>query len=60
MNGYDFNMRVLRPWARDPAFYSSVWTYKSDVPAHEGPTHHAVCELWSYDFPLSVEEEQAQ
>ncbi|MDX1462045.1 MAG: hypothetical protein R3359_03235 [Marinirhabdus sp.] len=56
MNGYDFNRRVLKPWARDPAFYKSVWTYKSDVPAHEGPTHHAVTELWSYQFPLSEEE----
>ena len=24
MNGYDFNWRVLRPWARDPAFYQSL------------------------------------
>ena len=58
MNGYDFNQRVLKPWARDPAFYKSVWTYKSDVPAHEGPTHHAVTELWTYDFPLSEQEAQ--
>lgn len=57
MNGYDFNLRVLMPWARDPAFYQSVWTHRSDVPAHEGPTHHAVTELWTYDFPLSPEEE---
>ena len=56
MNGFDFNYRVLRPWARDPAFYQSVWTYKSDVPAHEGPTHHALTELWSYEFPLTSEE----
>ncbi len=54
MNGYDFNRRVLRPWARDPAFYQSIWTYRSDVPAHEGPTHHAVVELWTYEFPLSA------
>jgi len=53
MNGYDFNRRVLQPWARDPAFYKSIWTERSDVPAHEGPTHHAVIELWTYDFPLS-------
>ncbi len=53
MNGLDFNLRVLRPWARDPAFYTSVWTYQSDTPAHEGPTHHALVELWTYDFPLS-------
>jgi hypothetical protein len=52
MNGYDFNHRVLKPWERDPAFYKTVWTYKSDVPAHEGPTHHATLELWTYTFPL--------
>ena len=52
MNGYDFNQRVLMPWARDPAFYKSVWTDRSDVPAHEGPTHHATTELWTYAFPL--------
>ena len=53
MNGYDFNRRVLMPWARDPAFYDTVWTYRSDVPAHEGPAHHALVELWTYEFPLS-------
>lgn len=57
MNGFDFNHRVLKPWARDPAYYQSVWTYRSDVPGHEGPTHHAVTELWTYDFPLSPEAE---
>ncbi len=58
MNGYDFNHRILKPWARDPAFYKSVWTYRSDVPAHEGPTHHATTELWTYTFPLSTDERQ--
>jgi len=58
MNGYDFNERVLRPWARDPAFYNTVWTYRSDVPGHEGPTHHALVELWTYDFPLTDPDEQ--
>jgi hypothetical protein len=57
MNGFDFNARVLRPWARDPAFYATIWDYQSDVPAHEGPTHHAVLELWTYRFPLSADEE---
>ncbi len=57
MNGYDFNDRVLQPWARDPAFYESVWTFESDTPAHEGPTHHAILELWTYEFPLSDDEE---
>ena len=58
MNGYDFNRRVLQPWARDPAFYNTIWTYRSDVPAHEGPTHHAVVELWTYEFPLSEAEQE--
>ncbi len=58
MNGYDFNQRILKPWERDPAFYASVWTAKSDVPAHEGPTHHALTELWTYSFPLSIEERE--
>jgi hypothetical protein len=58
MNGYDFNRRVLQPWVRDPAFYATIWNYRSDVPAHEGPTHHAVLELWTYEFPLSPQEEQ--
>lgn len=57
MNGFDFNCRVLQPWARDPAFYQTVWNYQSDVPAHEGPTNHAVLELWTYEFPLSPSEE---
>jgi len=58
MNGYDFNYRVLKPWERDPAFYQTVWTYKSDVPAHEGPTNHATLELWTYDFPLTQDEQR--
>jgi hypothetical protein len=57
MNGFDFNYRVLQPWVRDPAFYNSVSMARSDVPAHEGPTHHAIVELWTYDFPLSAAEE---
>ena len=52
MNGYDFNQRVFKPWERDPAFYTTLWMDRSDVPAHEGPTHHAVLDLWTYDFPL--------
>ena len=56
MNGYDFNQRVLQPWARDPAFYQSIYTDRSDVPAHEGPTHHRVTDLWTYTFPLSPKE----
>ncbi len=53
MNGLDFNYRVLRPWARDPAFY--VWLYPShsDVPTQAGPAIDGEIELWSYPMPLS-------
>jgi hypothetical protein len=57
MSGLDFYIHVLQPWTRDPAFYQSVWTGQSDTPAHEGPTNHAVVELWTYNFPLSPADE---
>lgn len=53
MNGLDFYIRVLQPWARDPAFYKTVWMEQSDTPAHEGATHHRLVEVWTYSFPLS-------
>jgi uncharacterized protein (DUF885 family) len=58
MNGLDFDLRVLKPWERDPAFYQSVWTEQSDTPAHEGPMHHAPVELWTYSFPLTADAER--
>ncbi len=56
MNGYLFNYEVLKPWERDPAFYKTIWTSRSDVPAHEGPSHHKLTELWQYKFPLNSKE----
>ena len=38
MNGLDFFLRVLKPWARDPGFYQTIFAEMSDVPAHEGPS----------------------
>ncbi|RIW16255.1 hypothetical protein D0X99_07750 [Algoriphagus lacus] len=58
MNGFDFNYRVLKPWERDPAFYNSIWMERSDVPAHEGPTHHGVTEVWQFSFPLDDQSKQ--
>jgi hypothetical protein len=55
MNGLDFNIRVLKPWERDPAYYVTIWTEQSDTPAHEGPTNHAAIEIWQYSFPLTSE-----
>ncbi|MFT5762121.1 MAG: hypothetical protein ACI8WA_001247 [Polaribacter sp.] len=56
MNGYDFNHNILKPWVRDPAFYTAIWMHRSDVPAHEGPTNHGITEVWKYTFPLSAKE----
>lgn len=33
LNGLDFDHRVLRPWARNPAFYVTVFWDQSDQPA---------------------------
>jgi hypothetical protein len=57
MNGFDFYVRVLQPWVRDPAFYQSIWNEQSDTPAHEGSEHHGIVELWTYAYPLSREAE---
>ena len=48
MNGMEYHLRVLRPWARDPAYYASVRTEESDTPAEEGPTIHGAIRLWQY------------
>lgn len=55
MSGLDFNLRVLRPWARDPAFYVSIWPARTDVPAREGPITYPEIELYAYRFPLPTE-----
>ncbi|MCE2893194.1 MAG: hypothetical protein LW721_02050 [Flammeovirgaceae bacterium] len=55
MNGLDFDHRVMRPWERDPAFYKTLYMERSDVPAHEGPTHAAIVDVWKYAFPLTSE-----
>ena len=52
MNGLDFDLRVAKPWQRDPAWYISIWSAQSDTPSHEGPVHAMPVELWTYDFPL--------
>lgn len=55
MNGFDFNLRVLRPWARDPGFYVSIWSSRSDVPSREGPVSYPEIQLYNYRFPLDAE-----
>ena len=55
MNGFDFDLRILRPWACDPAFYVSVWASRTDVPLREGPIVYPEIELYNYRFPLSAQ-----
>jgi hypothetical protein len=55
MNGLDFDHRVLRPWSRNPCFYSVYYRSPSDVPALEGPWRYGTLCLWKYAFPLSAE-----
>ncbi|HEX4914976.1 MAG TPA: hypothetical protein VFV51_13505, partial [Vicinamibacterales bacterium] len=40
MNGMEYHLRVLQPFARDPAYYASIITAESDTPAKEGPVIH--------------------
>lgn len=56
MRGLDFDHRVRRPWARNPAFYAMIFAAQSDVPAHEGPVIHGWIDLWMYDYPLSAKD----
>jgi hypothetical protein len=58
MNGMDFELRVVKPWARDPSFYANVWGEDSDVPEHEGPSIHPVIDLQSYPYPLSKADQE--
>ena len=52
MNGLDFDHRVRRPWANNPAFYVTIFAAQSDVPAHEGPVIDGWVDLWTYEYPL--------
>lgn len=54
MHGLEFDHRVRRPWATNPAFYATVFADRSDQPAREGPFAWGAVELWSYRFPLSA------
>ena len=55
MNGMQYHLAVLKPFARDPAYYASVRTHESDTPAEEGPTIHGAVRLWQYGiWPRTV------
>ncbi|MCB2112122.1 MAG: DUF885 family protein [Parvularculaceae bacterium] len=58
MNGLDFDLRVLQPWARDPSFYAIVFAEESDVPEHEGPNARPAIDLYEYSYPLSKSDQR--
>jgi hypothetical protein len=58
MNGLDFDHRVIRPWARNPAFYVTVFADQSDQPAREGHWAYPSLELWRYRVSISADEEE--
>jgi len=53
MNGLEFDHNVLRPWERDPSFYSIIEAGESDVPAREAPCKHGTLQLFACSFPLN-------
>lgn len=54
MNGLDFDHRVLKPWANDPAFYTTFFNEESDQPAREGNFARGAVEAWKYTWPLDA------
>lgn len=55
MNGMLYHLTVLKPFARDPAYYASIRAEESDTPSEEGPTIHGVIRLWQYGlWPRTV------
>src|SRR5688572_4769643 len=50
MNGMEYHLRVLQPFARDPAYYASIIDAESDTPSKEGPVIHGAIKL--YDYPV--------
>jgi hypothetical protein len=50
MNGMEYHLRVLQPFARDPAYYVSIITDESDTPSKEGPVIHGAIRL--FDYPI--------
>ncbi len=58
LNGLDFELRVLQPWARDPSFYANVFADRSDVPRHEGPSAHPNIDLFEFSWPLNAADQR--
>src|SRR3546814_1623527 len=59
MNGLDFDLRVLKPWARDPSFYATVFAEQSDVPEHAGPSASPPIDMYRFTYPLSKADQKS-
>ncbi len=55
MNGLDFDHRVLRPWARNPDFYVTVFSDETDQPAREGPHAVGAVDLFRFTLPRDAD-----
>jgi hypothetical protein len=58
IKGLEFDHDVLRPWSRNPLFYTVIQMSEPDVPAREGPELYGVLNVFEYAFPLN-ENDQA-
>ncbi|MEA1887496.1 MAG: DUF885 family protein [Bacteroidota bacterium] len=58
INGLEFDHDVLRPWSRNPLFYTVIQMYEPDVPAREGPELYGVLNLFEYDLPLGENDQE--
>ncbi|MCC6243759.1 MAG: DUF885 family protein [Gemmatimonadaceae bacterium] len=55
MNGMYYHLAVLKPFARDPAYYASIIDAESDTPDKEGPVIHGAIRLYHYSvWPRTV------
>lgn len=56
LNGMEYYCTMLRPWERDPAFYSPLREEHGDVPDFEAPYHAAILCPYRFHFPLEARE----
>ena len=55
INALDYFVRILRPFARDPDFYMTIFADSSDTPEHEG-MYASTIDLWRFSYPLSEQD----
>ena len=55
VNGLEFFVNTLRPFARDPSFYLCVFGDQSDTAEHEGQ-YALTIDLWRFRYPLTKDD----